>query len=211
MVSQQVNGDRAGIDLHWSHHLNDFWQYYIGFASQAAIPLQALKSNEHGQSYEVGLNWQANESKKAALQYQATDISDGNLRQELSASYRQTLFSEPHHTTRAGVSAYYGKNSTDQVAYFSPKSSYSFGVDLNHDWLTWRDGEQSFTQQFAFSTGIYDQRHYSAKAIFDAHYSHLWQVTRTWGLRYGIGWNKHPYDGINEKQWYGNLGFEGRF
>ncbi|NHC02197.1 poly-beta-1,6 N-acetyl-D-glucosamine export porin PgaA [Acinetobacter sp. 187] len=211
MASQQIDGDRAGFDIDWKQHLNDFWSYQLNFTTQAPVPLQALKQDHDAKGYGIGLNWQANESKKAGLQYQATDISDGNLRQELSASYRQTLFSQPHHTTRGGISAYYGKNSTDQVPYFSPKSSYSVGVDLNHDWLTWRQDEQSLTQQFAVSTGFYDQSQHSAKAVFDLRYSHLWQLTRTWGLRYGVGWNMHPYDGINEKQWYGNFGFEGRF
>ncbi|MBH8252498.1 hypothetical protein I8P62_18750, partial [Acinetobacter baumannii] len=42
-------------------------------------------------------------------------------------------------------------------------------------------------------------------------YQHQWQLSRTWQLNYGIGWQYHPYDGNDEQHTYGIFGFEGRF
>ena len=211
MLSQDLDGDDLGFDANWNHRLDDHWRYNLGFSTQADIPLQALKLNEDAQSYTAGLSWQANESKQASLQYQATDISDGNLRQELSARYQQNIFMQPHHKTQLGLSSYLGRNRLDQTAYFSPKESISGAIDFNHDWLTWRKYEQSFTQQFSLTTGFYKQTDFDAEPVVDIRYGHQWQLTRTWGLQYGVGWGMHPYDGEKEKKWYGQLGFEGKF
>lgn len=211
MLSQDLNGNHLGFDASWNHRLDDHWRYNLGFSTQSDIPLQALKLDEDAQSYTAGLSWQANESKQASLQYQATDISDGNFRQELSARYQQNIFRQPHHKTQFGISSYLGRNSSDQTAYFSPKESISVGVDFNHDWLTWREYEQSLTQQFSLTTGFYKQSEFSAEPVVDIRYGHQWQLTRTWGLQYGVGWGMHPYDGEKEKKWYGQLGFEGKF
>lgn len=212
MLSQDLdNSDRTGVRLDWDHQLNDHWQYSLDFNSQAAIPLQAFRLGEKGKSYGAGINWKQNESRSLGLGYQVTDITDGNLRQEVSANYNQNIFIRPHHTTRAGLSAYYGNNSLDQTSYFSPENSSSFGVNLSHDWLTWRSYERSMTQKFLVSAGVYKQSDFGSKPVFDVQYQHKWQLSRLWGLHYGIGWAKHPYDGQDEEQVYGNLGFEGRF
>lgn len=211
MASQELDGDRTGLSLDWNQRLNDFWQYHLSFSNQGQIPLQALKDNSDAKSYGLGIQWQANESKKASIQYQALDINDGNLRQELSSSYQQVILTAPKHTTRAGVSGYFAKNRLDNTSYFSPKTSYSLALDLNHDWITWRNDDRSLTQKISIMTGLYDQNKFSPKTILDVQYSHNLQLSRTWGLHYGIGWLLHPYDGVYEKQWYGNLGFEGKF
>ena len=211
MLSKDLNGENFGFDASWNHRLDDHWRYNLGFSTQAEIPLQALKMNEDAQSYTAGLSWQANESKLASLQYQSTDISDGNLRQELSARYQQNIFMQAHHKTQVGLSSYLGRNSLEQTAYFSPKKSIGVGIDFNHDWLTWREYEQSLTQKFSLTTGFYKQNEFNAEPVVDIRYVHQWQITRTWGLQYGVGWGMHPYDGVKEKKWYGQLGFEGKF
>ena len=106
---------------------------------------------------------------------------------------------QPHHKTQFGISSYLGRNSLDQTSYFSPKESISVGVDFNHDWLTWREYEQSLTQKFSLTTGFYKQNQFDAEPVVDIRYGHQWQLTRTWGLQYGVGWGMHPYDGEKEK------------
>lgn len=210
-ASQNSAGDRQGIDAEWSHQWNDHWQYSLKANSQADIPLQAVELDHDGYSYGAGLRWKQNESRQAGIAYNATDISDGNLRQELSADYSQRIFQRAHHTTTAGLNAYYGQNSLDQVSYFSPKKSYSVGFTLGHDWLTWREYERALTQRFSLGVAAYHQQQYDTKPIADFQYQHQWKLSRTWALRYGIGYGMHVYDGEYEKQVFGNFGFEGRF
>ena len=210
-ASQNQQGERQGVEAEWTHQLNDHWQYAVNANSQADIPLQAVELNHDGYSYDLGLRRKQNESRQAGMAYNATDISDGNLRQELSADYSQRIFQRAHHTTTAGLNAYYAQNSRDNVSYFSPKESYSVGFSLGHDWLTWWDYERALTQRFSLGVAAYHQQKYDTKPIVDLQYQHQWKLSRTWALRYGVGYGVHAYDGEYEKQVYGNLGFEGRF
>lgn len=85
--------------MDWSHWLNDHWAYNFSVDSDADIPLQAIAQKHKGQSYVAAMNWQANESRKAGIQYQAIDIDDGNLRQAYQAYFSQQFFN--HHNTQA--------------------------------------------------------------------------------------------------------------
>ena len=210
-ASQNSHAERQGLEAEWTHQLNDHWQYYLTANSQADIPLQAVELDKEGHAFGGGIRWKQNESRQAGFAYNRTDIDDGNLRQEFSADYSQRIFLRPHHTTTAGVNAYYGKNRLDNVSYFSPKQSTSVGLSLSHDWMTWREYERSFTQRFGVGVGIFQQKNFDGKPIADLQYQHLWKLSRTWSLRYGIGYGIHAYDGEYENQVYGNLGFEGRF
>ena len=211
IVSQSTDGGQAGVRLDWSQWLNDHWQYQLQYNSQADIPLQALHAGEDGQSYRAAVAWQKDESRQIGASYGLTDISDGNKQQEFSTFWRERLFDAPHHITYGTVRGFYGTNSQDQTAYFSPSSHYSAELNLSHDWVTWREYERSFKQHFEAGVGLYKQADYSAKPTYSLQYQHQWQLSRTWQLNYGIGWQYHPYDGNDEQHTYGIFGFEGRF
>ncbi|QOW50338.1 MULTISPECIES: poly-beta-1,6 N-acetyl-D-glucosamine export porin PgaA [unclassified Acinetobacter] len=211
LFSQSTDGDRFGVQLDWSHWLNDHWSYALGYDSQADIPLQSLAQDHEGQAYRFALNWQQNESRKAGASYQLTDIDDGNLRQELSGYFKQQFQQSPHHISAATLRGYYGKNDPVDVPYFNPEHSYSAEVTLEHDWMTWRDYERHFNQHFAATIGTFGQKGYSSRPIYNLYYQHDWQLSRTWKLNYGIGWGSHPYDGKDEDRSYAVVGFEGRF
>ncbi|PJG68237.1 poly-beta-1,6 N-acetyl-D-glucosamine export porin PgaA [Acinetobacter seifertii] len=211
ILSQSTDGGQAGVRLDWSQWLNDHWQYQLQYNSQADIPLQAIDAGEDGQSYRAVLTWQKDESRQIGASYGLTDISDGNKQQEFSTFWRERLFAAPHHITYGTVRGFFGSNSQDQTAYFSPSSHYSAELNLSHDWVTWREYERSFKQHFEAGVGFYKQADYSTKPTYSLQYQHQWQLSRTWQLNYGIGWQYHPYDGHAEQHAYGIFGFEGRF
>lgn len=211
IFSQSTDGGQAGVRLDWSQWLNDHWQYQLQYDSQANIPLQAIDAGEDGQAYRAALTWQKDESRQIGASYGLTDISDGNKQQEFSTFWRERLFDAPHHITYGTVRGFYGSNSQDQTAYFSPSNHYSAELNLSHDWVTWREYERSFKQHFEAGVGLYKQADYSARPTYSLQYQHQWQLSRTWQLNYGIGWQYHPYDGHDEQHTYGIFGFEGRF
>ncbi|ONN50705.1 biofilm synthesis protein [Acinetobacter genomosp. 33YU] len=211
ILSQSTDGGQAGVRLDWSQWLNDHWQYQLQYNSQADIPLQAIDAGEDGQSYRAVLTWQKDESRQIGASYGLTDISDGNKQQEFSTFWRERLFAAPHHITYGTVRGFFGSNSQDQTAYFSPSSHYSAELNLSHDWVTWREYERSFKQHFEAGVGFYKQADYSTKPTYSLQYQHQWQLSRTWQLNYGIGWQYHSYDGHAEQHAYGIFGFEGRF
>lgn len=118
------------------------------------------------------------ESRQIGASYGLTDISDGNKQQEFSTFWRERLFDAPHHITYGTVRGFYGTNSQDQTAYFSPSSHYSAELNLSHDWVTWREYERSFKQHFEAGVGLYKQADYSAKPTYSLQYQHQWQLSR---------------------------------
>lgn len=212
-LSDSVNySSRFGVRLDWSQRLNDHWSYQLGLNSQANIPLQAIQDGYKGEAYLVGINWQQNESRKAGMQYQLTHIDDGNTRQETFAYVDQQIFQAPHHLTRARLSGYLSQNDIiDNANYFNPENSHSIELSLRHEWMTWRHYEQHFNQIAEVTIGVFGQKEYSSKPIYNLFYGHEWKVSRTWKMNYGIGWGMHPYDGQDEKNTYAVFGFEGVF
>ncbi|MFT4020015.1 MAG: poly-beta-1,6 N-acetyl-D-glucosamine export porin PgaA [Acinetobacter sp.] len=210
-LTQNKRQAQTGIDVHWSQWLNDHWNYGLGFNSQAPIALQAIDANKHGQQYSANLRWQKNESKKINFGYTLTDISDGNQQNEWVLNYTQRLFSSAHHLTQATISNYFAKNSRQDVNYFSPKTHYGSDITIAHDWVTWRKYDRDFVQHFEAGVGFYHQHDYATKATWNVQYTHLWSLSRTWQLNYGIGVSSHPYDGQHEKRVYGLFGFQGVF
>ncbi|KAA8734363.1 poly-beta-1,6 N-acetyl-D-glucosamine export porin PgaA [Acinetobacter qingfengensis] len=210
-LTQDTDQHNTGIMLNWSQWLNDHWQYSLAYNSQAAIALQAIRDRYDGQSYTAGITWQQNESRSANINYLATDVLDGNFQQDLSASFTQRLFALPHHITDMTIAAGIGSNRSQNVNYFSPENYYAASLNFSHDWLTWRWYERSFTQQFDVGAGFYHQQDYGAKLTWNVQYLHLWSLSRTWKLSYGIGLSQHPYDGKQERYSYGLFGFQGIF
>lgn len=210
-VSQNDQGERTGIALKWSQWLNDHWYYQLAVDSASDVPLQALLQGYSGQSYQAGITWQKDESRRIDGSYKFSDLEDGNQRQEMMLSLTQDLWQSPHHQSEIGLSTYYGLNSLDNASYFNPKNHYSAELNFSHDWLTWRSYDRSFNQHIELAAGLYGQDGFSTKPIFSAQYLHEWKLNRDWQLNYGIGWRQHPYDGEQEQRTYGILGFEGRF
>ena len=211
LLSDSVDSSRFGVELDWTHALNDHWQYRLNLNTQADIPLQAVRDGYEGESYLLGLNWQQNESRKAGWQYQMTDINDGNTRHETSAFFSQRIYSAPHHITTATLAGYYGQNDAIATNYFNPENSHSLELRLAHDWMTWRNYEHHLNQRFEATVGTFQQKGYSNAAVYNLFYGHEWQLSRTWKLNYGVGWGVHPYDGEDEERTYAIFGFEGRF
>lgn len=211
--SQSTNSQKTGFSAGWGHWLNDHWRYRLGYAHNSAqIPLRALEAGLDANGYQAGVDWRQHESRSASFSYQALDISDGNLRQSVSGAFRQRLFANEKHLSTGGLEAFYENNSQPGGRYFNPEHNLSYGVNLAHDWMTWRgDEQQSFNQHFELGTGINRQAGFSGKAYVNALYQHEWQLNRLWQINYGIGWGSQVYDGNREHRTYGLLGLSGAF
>ncbi|GHB33709.1 poly-beta-1,6 N-acetyl-D-glucosamine export porin PgaA [Salinicola rhizosphaerae] len=209
-----VSGDRlqddVGLELGWSQWLNDRWQYQLRTQTESPeTPLRAEGQDLDGQLYQAQLTWRQNESRQATLTLGALDISDGNLRSDLSADLTQRVQASAHHQTRLIGSLSAEHNSQPETAYYNPENLRSAGVALEHDWLTWRRYNHALTQNFSLGAADEWEQGYGSATGLDATYGHTWQLTRTWSLNYGVGWGSHDYEGEREKRWFGQLGFEG--
>ncbi len=216
MLSGQVSGssgsDHGGISAGWSHWLNDQWQYSFAASSDAQeTPLRALNAGVSAKDATLGLKWQQHESRSAYLSVGVMDLSDGNQRLSLGTGLTQRVQAGPYHITTVGAGIYAERNSQPGKVYFSPEQTLGESVFVQHDWVTWRNYEHSLTQRIKLSLGLNNQSGYSSAAVSDVLYQHLWQLSRTWKLNYGVTFGTPVYDGQRERRVAALLGFEGVF
>lgn len=210
--NDQLTSNHVGLSAGWSQWLDDQWQYSInGSTYSLDTPLRAKAAGFSGKSIGANLLWRQSESREAYLGLSLLSISDGNKRVDFSTGITQRLFASPHHITSGGIDLFAEHNSQPGGPYFNPSSSESASVRLEHQWITWRRYERSFTQYFKVSAGYGWQSNYGGNPTVDLFYEHKWKFSRTWGLHYGVGWGSNVYDGGREHRLYGLIGFEGVF
>ncbi len=212
LANDQLTGEHMGVAADWSQWLNDYWQYAIsGNTYSLDTPLRAKAAGFSGKSVSTKLNWRQSESLDAYAGLSLLAISDGNERLDFATGLTRRLFANPHHVTSGGIDLFAENNSQPGGAYFNPANSKSASLRLEHQWITWRAYERSFTQYFKASTGYGWQAGFTGNPTIDLLYEHKWQLSRTWDLHYGVGWNSNVYDGGRENRLYGLIGCAGVF
>lgn len=210
--NDQLTGRHVGVAAGWSQWLDDHWQYGIsGDTYSLSTPLRAKQAGLSGKVLSGKLNWRQDESREAYAALSVLAITDGNKRVDFATGISQRLFASPHHITTGGLDAFAEHNSRPGGNYFNPANSESLSMRLDHKWITWRRYEQSFTQYAKVSAGYGWQDGYGGAPMTDLYYEHIWKLSRTWDLHYGIGWGSNVYDGGREHRLYGVLGFGGVF
>lgn len=210
--NDQLTGRHVGVAAGWSQWLDDHWQYGIsGDTYSLSTPLRAKQAGLSGKSLSGKLNWRQDESREAYAGLSVLAITDGNKRVDFATGITQRLFASPHHITTGGLDAFVEHNSRPGGNYFNPANSESLSMRLEHKWITWRRYEQSFTQYAKVSAGYGWQDGYGGAPMTDLYYEHIWKLSRTWDLHYGVGWGSNVYDGGREHRLYGVLGFGGVF
>jgi poly-beta-1,6 N-acetyl-D-glucosamine export porin PgaA len=208
--NDQLTGQHLGVALGWSQWLQDQWQYSLsGDTYSLDVPLRAKQTQLSGQSMNAKLNWRQSESRSAYGAVSLMNIDDGNKRIDVASGFTERLFSGPHHFTSGGMDFFAEHNSLSGGAYFNPTQSKSLSLRLDHQWITWRKYERSFTQSFKASAGYAWQDGYGRYTTANFSYEQKIKYSRTWALNYGIGWSSNVYDGGRERRSYGLVGFEG--
>ncbi len=214
MLSGPISGrrDHGGVSAGWSHWLDDQWQYGINLSSDSLdTPLRALNAGISAKDAGLSLKWQQNESRSAYLRGGLMRLSDGNQRLSLSAGLSQRVQATAHTLTTVGIGLYSERNSQPGGVYFSPAQTLGESVYVQHDWVTLRNYEYALTQRVKFTAGLNTQSGYGIAAVADVLYQHLWQLSRTWKLNYGVTFGTPVYDGQRERRIAALLGFEGVF
>jgi biofilm PGA synthesis protein PgaA len=202
----------TGLVAGYDWHAGDRWSFatrYEGFSTD--IPLRARRHDIDGWKIEAGARWQAHESFGVRTNLSRLDISDGNVRWSGLIALPHRLRSSAHHITDATLDLYGSRASQSGGPYFNPTRDGSLTYVIEHDWLTWRRYEQSFSQRFVIGGGGYWQEGFGTHAIGLLGYEHVWRFSPRWRLHYGAGLASRVYDGDRERRLHGHLSLQGVF
>lgn len=212
-IHQNRSGPKeGGFSAAYEWQQGDHWSFagrYDSFSTD--VPLRARNQGIDGWKAEFGARWQAHESFGIRANVSRLDISDGNVRWAGLIAIPHRLRSSAHHLTNASLDLYGSRASQQGGPYFNPERDASAIYLVEHDWLTWREYERSFTQIFTLGGGVYWQEGFGGNTIGLARYEHLWRFSPRWRLRYGAGIASRVYDGDREERIHGRLTLEGVF
>ncbi len=212
-VSRSLTGDaEAGVTGGFDWHVGDHWSFATRLETFSLdAPLRPRAERLRGRKAEAAMRWQAHESLDARVSLGRLALSDGNTRVSLLLASNHRLRADAHHITSGRAELYLSRASQEGGLYFNPRRDAALGYGVQHDWLTWRSYDWSFTQRVAATAGGYWQQDFGAAATGALRYEHLWQLGRSWRVRYGVGVASRVYDGNRERQWDALVGVEGYF
>ena len=212
-VDRERLGDSdPGVAAGGSIWLDDHWQLSAEADSHSIeTPLRANEAGLTGWSASTTINWRAHESLNAYATTGLLAIDDGNRRWSLASGATRRVQASAHHLTNVGADVFYQRNSAPGGPYFNPRYSASGILRAEHEWITWRDYERSFTQTFFAAAGMGLQADYGGHPMVEARYGHRWEINRRWSVEYLLGWQSTVYDGERERRLYGTVGFRGIF
>ena len=213
----QLNRNRTGqaetgLTLGYDGRFNDHWHASARYESFSTdVPLRARFHDIDGWKAEVGMRWQAHESLGVRANLTRLDLSDGNVRWSGLVSHQHRLRASAHHITSGNLDLYASRASQEGGPYFNPSRDGSLTYVIDHDWLTWRKYDQSFTQRFVVGGGGYWQEGFGTHLIGLGRYEHQWRFNPRWQIHYGIGVASRVYDGERERRIHARLALQGVF
>ena len=200
--------DEIAIALNGDWQANDHWAVRASIESK--INDLAMKAHAAGISARrasLGVSYTANESRRLASEFSLTEFSDDNRRSQLNLSGSQRMLSNPLYKLTTYASLYASRNSLRNAVYFNPRHDTAFELTAVNEWLTWRRYQRNFKQRLALSVGHYRQADFGGASTYGLRYEHEWERDGRFTLRYGVGSNRHPYDGIQETRRFAYLNF----
>jgi biofilm PGA synthesis protein PgaA len=204
-------GHEKGVSFGAAYAPNDEWRLR-GFidTNTTDIALRASLADIRAKQFSLSLDRRFPLLRNVNLAANYYRFTDGNERSALSAVWHERLIGEPRRKLDMDVSLYGSRNTLPDAPYFNPSADASVDATLTGEWLTWRDYHKSFKQRLFATAGAYWQRGYGSKPVTALKYEHEWERQRKWVIRYGIGWTRRPYDGVQEQraQLYFDLGWK---
>ena len=205
-LSAELSGNHYGHDsktgwrLAGDHEINDHWSYgweLEGLSRQT--PLRALNANTDADRQAAYLRWRADERREWQARISTLEFSDGNDRQQASASGKERLYTSPYLTFDANLLVAASRNSQGgRGLYFNPESDLTVlpGASLNH--VLHREYEQIWTQQAYIGLGSYTQHGFGTDVMLSGSYGQRWRWNNQLNTGLTLSTSSRPYDGERE-------------
>lgn len=216
LASARLSADRSSGDLgfrgSFDYRVNDLFSFGANLETDSnATPLRGERVGVSSDL--VGLNavYARHESTllRAKLTYQ--DFSDGNAGSSIFLGAEQRLFGGPNYKLTMTAEASLDERDRDDVAYFSPRSGFSWRAGLRNEWLMFRRYDFRLTHRLTGTVGQYDQSGFSASDIWSLGYEFRADINQRWSTHVGVSRRSNVYDGGREYASFLVAGFSGRF
>lgn len=196
----------------FDYAFNDQWAAGMRIAINAAeTPLRALRDDIYADLYQLEARYRRDEAGEGSLSLGLMDLEDGNLRQALSAGWRETLYDYDAWQLDGSLSLAGSRNDDIEASYFNPRKDASGNAQLTVSHQTPLGYRQAFLQSLQIGAGSYWQDTFGSDATWLIGYGHEWLFAPVLRFRYGVIRMKNVYDGSPEYTNRVTAGLEWRF
>jgi len=175
---------------------DDFWTFSFGYDSRAIdVPLRSRAAGTKASDYNWSAAYRASDAFNTTVGVNRRDYSDDNESMGYFWYTDTALKTTAKWKVRLGTDFYLATNSSQDVAYFSPKRSYSFYVVpmLEHVWF--RQLQKAFVDRLYVGVGQAWQHHFKGENVGFVRYEQDHKISDTVSLVVGTTYSLNSYDG----------------
>lgn len=196
--SNALSASGSSLQVRWEP--SDLWSLQASSERVAAdTPLRALVYGISANLLALSGAYRWDETRAADLELRSLAFSDGNQRQQASASLTQQVLARPGLRLQVGGSLSASTNSLAGTPYFNPSSDRSLTLTAGLSQVLWRSYERSWQHSLELGVGRYNQAGFASADTASLRYSQELQTAPWWTLRYGLDWARRIYDGQPEQ------------
>jgi biofilm PGA synthesis protein PgaA len=211
-LSGDVGGGELGLRGSIDYRINDYVE--VGGRLETHSNSMPLRGERAGITNDLlGLNAAFSRHESAAVEVGLTiqDFTDGNKSRSLYVNGRQRVINTPRYKLSILGDIYDSRSDKDDVAYFSPRRSFSWSVGASNDWLMYRRYDFGLSHNLTGRLGQVDQSGFGADSTWSLEYRFFADFDTRWGAFIGINRSSNVYDGAREYATFFHGGLRGRF
>ena len=161
----------------------------------ADAPARAHLDDITAQLIRGSLGWRV--TPNITMRAFAADLkfTDQNHRKTQGIGLDAAIYNNARLALFASMDAEKTTNTTNTVAYFSPRRQDVIAVGVGANWLTWQRGDLSLQQTIRGAYSHVMQQNFSADYASNFRYEHNWSLGSRGSVNYGLGYVRRVYDG----------------
>ena len=153
----------------------------------------------HADRAALDLAYRVSESREFGVTAKREAFSDGNLRDDAAAFWRERLVTGPVYRLDTRIDLDTSSNTQRGTNYFNPLSDLSATLSLQNRWQQFRHYDQALSHELDLTLGGYQQQRYGTGLVAALRYTLNYDVNDRVVLRAGVGRGVRPYDGSRER------------
>jgi biofilm PGA synthesis protein PgaA len=161
------------------------------------IPLRARATGVKGKTAQLNLYYCESELRDYNVLLMSNWLTDGNYNPAILLWFEQNVINTPDWKLRVGPEFYYDRYSKNfhDVPYFSPNFEYSLVLRPTLQITHYDRYDTRIRSNIYTNVGLYKEWGYGFYPIAGIRYEQEIKISKTFGLRWTLGYNTRVYDG----------------
>ena len=179
---------------------DDHWRFGGSWSGRTLdLPIAAVVVGVHADRAALDAAYRVSESREFGVTAKREAFSDGNVRDDEAAFWRERLVTGPVYRLDTRIDLDTSSNTQANTNYFNPQGDLSATLTLQSRWQQFRRYDQALSHELDITLGDYRQQRYGSGLVAALRYTLNYDVSDRVVVRAGVGRGVRPYDGSRER------------